>query len=363
MTNRVGVGGCRSGCGPADTSQDIVPVRPVLERLSPTPAQAAAIMQANGTYYDWVTDVPIQGPTDPGIRAADCWWKKNVIDRAVTDDQGAMVPRWTQHSLCVGERPCAGVAGVGESIRRGGMRLGALGQDPPAAAPAGAPTAAAPASPPPAASAPPPPPGIWSRLSDAESHWIASTLIQLNTLIIRAGSKPCVTWPADLLKDDASAIAKLPAAVGCFQSWFNANMKPPTALRTDGALDEKTVCALVATTGLHAADFPTPYPGVLQCGGLSMMAKIGIGVAAVAVVGGAVAAVAVASGKKHPAHSAVSEARQPKLIDPMRNGFQIRQHSSGVYQVYRGRFAANSTPVYTSHDLSRARDYVNRHGG
>jgi hypothetical protein len=305
MTKQAGVGGCAGGCGSKNTSQDIVPRRCVLERLTPTPAQAANTMHDSGTYGDWVTDVPIQGPTDEGIRRADCWWKDHVIDRAVTDRQGAMVPRWTQHTLCVGERPCV-AAGVGEEIRRGGVRIGALGADPPAAAPpaaaAGAPTIG------PASPAPAPPPGIWSRLSDAESHWIASTLIQLNTLILKAGNKPCVTWPADLLKDDASAVAKLPAAVACFQGWYNTNLSPNWKLRTDGTLDEATACALVVVTGQHAADFPTPYPGVLNCG-LSTLAKVGIGLGAAVAVGGAVAAVVAASKKKKPAPAAAGERR------------------------------------------------------
>ena len=293
MTNRnaTGVGGCGGGCGGGNTSQVIVPARKVLDRLSPTPAQAAEIMRQNGTYGDWVTDVPVQGPTDPGIRAAGCWWKENVLDKA-TDHQGAMVPMWTQQSLCIGDRPCVRTAGVGEAVHRGGVRVGALGQVPAVGpSPAPAPTKAS------------APPGIWSRLSDAESHWVASTLIQLNALIVKAGNAPCATWPADLLKDDATAISKMPAAVGCFQGWFNTNVGG--SLRTDGTLDERTACALVLVTGQHPADFTTPYPGVLNCGGwlakltaLSLPAKVGIGAGVAVVVGGTIAA--IASAKKKP---------------------------------------------------------------
>ena len=274
MTKQTGVGGCGGGC--SSFPKMLVPPRRVIEPGSPTPAQAAEIMHADGTYRDWVEDVPIQGPTDRDIRTAGCWWKDNVLDKA-TDDQGRIVPQWTQNSLCIGNRlMSSGIGGVGESVRRGG---GALGQ--------------------PAGPEAPAPPGIWSRLSPAESHWIASTLIQLNAFILKAGNPPCATWPADLLKDDPTAVAKMPAAVACFQSWFNTNLPQNQALRTDGMLDDRTACALVFVTGQHAADFPTPYPGVLNCGGLSMLVKVGIGVAAAVAVGSAIAAIA-ASGKKKP---------------------------------------------------------------
>jgi hypothetical protein len=246
----------------------LVPKRCVLERLSPTPAQAANIMQSNGTYGDWVTDVPIQGPTDEGIRRADCWWKDNVLDK-VTDNQGAVVPRWTQHSLCIGNRLLeSGIGGVGDPIA---LHLGKL-------------TAGTPAQPLQPAGA-----GGAARLSAAESQWVMTTLTQLNALILKAGNKPCATWPADPTKNPSAAVA-------CFQGWFNANGKPATTLRTDGALDDATVCALVAVTKQHATDFTVPYPGTPRCG-LSTLAKVGIGVGALVVVGGTIAAVA-AHGKK-----------------------------------------------------------------
>lgn len=261
-----GVGGCGGGCG-GGAGIALVPKRQVLDRLSPTPAQAANIMHNNGTYGDWVTDVPVQGPTDPGIRAAGCWWKDNVLDK-VTDRQGAMVPRWTQSSvLCVNGRPCPGVAGLGDAVQ--------------------APTAAATAA--------PAPPGLWSKLSPAESQWVVSTLTQVNALVLKAGSKPCATWPT-------TVTTALPAAVACFQGWFNANSKPDKPLRTDGTLDDATLCWLVELTRQHATDFPTPYPGTCgkpPCeGGLSTLAKVGIGVGVAAAVGGVALAVASAHGKK-----------------------------------------------------------------
>lgn len=303
MTTGVGGcgGGCRGGCG--DLSHAVVRAPRAPGRLTPTPAQAANIAQSNGSYGDWVTDVPVQGPTDEGIRRAGCWWKNNVLDK-VTDDQGAMVPRWTQSSLlCLDGRPLQSGVG-GETVRRRGVSAGALGADPAPNAPPAATTTK------PAASLPAPP-GIWSKLTADQSHWVATTLIALNDFIVKAGNKLCASWPADLLKDDASATAKMPAAVGCFQSWYNLNLQPDAPLRTDGTLDERTACALVATTGLHANDFPTPYPGVLKCGGLSLYAKVGIGAGVAVAVGGAIAAVAAASHKKKKAApAAAAEARR-----------------------------------------------------
>jgi hypothetical protein len=48
----------------------------------------------------------------------------------------------------------------------------------------------------------------------------------------------------------------------------------------------------------------------------------------------------------------------PKLIDRANaHGYSIRQHQSGVYQVYLGRATPDSTPLYTSHDLDRCRTW------
>ena len=337
-----GVGNCRGGCG--SDSSILTTVKPTCADGVPsgslTPRQAASQMRQAGTYADWVTDVPIQGPTDPGIRRADCWWKNNVLDK-VTDSQGAVVPRWTQHSLCIGNRLTeSGIGGVGEAIRA----PGSLGQTltlPPDILDAidwsarGAEASAAnlrvlarrrqgglpgivatlqsvagddssdarrfsdilgvlvggSLSAPPVStkSGPPAPPGIWSTLTDDQSHWVVVSLIKLNDLIVKSGSAPCATWPATL--DLAGGVGGMPAAVNCFQGWFNANHAAKgrgSMLQTGGVLDASTLCALVTVAKLHAADFPTPFPGPDRCG-LSLVAKIGIGVAAVAVAGGAVA--------------------------------------------------------------------------
>ena len=266
MSKQTGVSGCGGGCG--SNAQILVPKRHVLERLSPTPAQAANIMHNAGTYGDWVDDVPIQGPTDRGIRKADCWWKDNVLDK-VTDNQGAVVPRWTQHTLCIGNRLVeSGIGGLGDAVQ--------------------APTAAATAA--------PAPPGLWSKLSAAQSQWVVSALTQVNALVLKAGSKPCATWPTNVT-------TSLPAAVACFQGWLNSqDPKPDKLLRTDGTLDDATLCWLVELTRQHASDFPTPYPGDAgksPCEfGLSTLAKVGIGVGVAAAVGGVALAVASAHGKK-----------------------------------------------------------------
>ena len=87
----------------------------------------------------------------------------------------------------------------------------------------------------------------------------------------------------------------MPAAVACFQGWYNANVKPSKPVRTDGTLDETSLCALIEVTQVHSADFPTPYPGSAPCGRLSTLAKVGIGIGAAVAAGGVVTAVVVAS--------------------------------------------------------------------
>jgi hypothetical protein len=318
VSKQTGVGGCGGGCGGA--VQMMVPKRHVLERLSPTPAQAANIAHRNGTYQDWVSDVPIQGPTDEGIRRADCWWKNNVLDK-VTDNQGAVVPRWTQHSLCIGNRLVeSGIGGVGDPIQ---MRLDGKTLSTPTVQAAGSPVASG--APTPAMMAAPASPGIWSKLSAAESSWVMTTLTQLNALILKAGNKPCATWPADPTKTTAAAVA-------CFQGWFNTNSKPSTALRVDGTLDDASLCALVAVTEQHAADFTVPYPGTLNCG-LSTLAKVGIGVGVAVVVGGTIAAIAAAAGGKKRSgatQSAVSEATKTTGTRPISKNKKVRHFSTIV---------------------------------
>jgi hypothetical protein len=102
-----------------------------------TPAQAYG-------HPDFVTDVPVQGPTDEGMRAAACWWTRHVLPPhpPCVDCSGGPIPAWAQrslcpqHSLCPGHRLVhSGLGGLGESISLGGRstRGFALGDEPTAA--------------------------------------------------------------------------------------------------------------------------------------------------------------------------------------------------------------------------------------
>lgn len=180
-----------------------------------TPAQAYG-------HPNFVTDVPVQGPTDEGLRAADCL---HVQQRALAHPgcSGCKGTLAMQHAQGV----------LGEQISFGGARaLGfALGG--------------------------PGDPDIWALLSLAQQTWVTTSLNTLNAKIIANGNAPCPTWgPAINLE------------AGCFQAWYNNNygpsaqqmVSPSKTLRTDGAFDEDTLCALIMIAGMHPADFPTPFP-------------------------------------------------------------------------------------------------------
>lgn len=87
-------------------------------------------------------------------------------------------------------------------------------------------------------------------LTGDQQGWVFSALAMLNRQITATTGTNCSSWQ--------EPGANLAAAVGCFQSWANANGKGP--VRSDGVLDEDTLCALIATTVAHAADFQTPFP-------------------------------------------------------------------------------------------------------
>lgn len=239
--------------------------------VSPTPAQVTG-------HPDFVTDVPVQGPTDPGMRAGSCWWAQNVLSNAnhCVDCQqkgNVMVPGWSRSSMA-----CPGCGMLGESVSFGGRRAAAFSLSAPGD------------------------PDVFATLTPAQQAWIGSTLVTLNTNIMQASGTTCPTWGPSV-----------PQAAGCFQAWYNANYAPANGpskqLRTDGVVDLDTLNALQMIAGLHPTDFPTPYPATPAplanpplanptpvpapspapaSKGLSTGAIVGIGAAGAAVLGGIV---------------------------------------------------------------------------
>lgn len=250
-----------------------------------TPAQVTG-------QYDFVTDVPIQGPTDEGIRAADCWWTQNVLpvkSPSCVDCVGP-VPQWARNPAAwsggpaeYGGRGCGSVPPTWYGDRRtrgwGGetVRYGLGTMNDPAAT-----------------------------LTSDQQAWVVATLLNLNTQIGQATGTNCMSWQDPGQGD-------LTGAVRCFQFWYNAST-PGGSLRTDGVLDQDTLYGLISTALSHPQDFPTQFP-VDQAAvpppapvtppaapaaplapppvkeeerGLSTGAKIGIGVASLAAVGGVV---------------------------------------------------------------------------
>ena len=229
--------------------------------------------QANPSVANFVTDHPVQGPTDEGLRAADCWWAQHVLPQkpACVDCKGP-IPMWAQRSLSVyrGES-----AGIGEQISLGGHRVAGFGNVALGVAAAADPE-------------------IWTKLSTEQQTWVVNTLTKLNDLIVKSTGTTCPTWGPSIT-----------AAGGCFQSWYNANYLPlnPAApqLRTDGVFDEDTLCALMLQAALNPPEFPEPFPDPegRYCQAptpapapepekkkLSTGAMVGIGVAGVAAAGG-----------------------------------------------------------------------------
>jgi len=230
-----------------------------------TPAQAAGVP-------DYVTDVPVQGPTDPGIRANACLYAQNTLPaKPACVDCSGPVPPWAQTGVT------SGLSGPGEglmleAISYGGKRARGFAL--------GGPTD----------------PDIFATLTPAQQAWIGNTLVTLNTKVMQASGTTCATWGPSI-----------PQAAGCFQSWYNNNYAPPKApgkaLRTDGVVDQDTLSALITIAGMHATDYPTypatpaplanppvanptAAPASTTTKKLSTGAMVGIGVAGAAVVGG-----------------------------------------------------------------------------
>lgn len=195
-----------------------------------TPAQASG--QPN-----FVTDVPIQGPTDPGMRAGSCWWADNrvfpyigtggCVGPAAKGGCDGAIPKWTSNSLCpANQGPGSGyVAGISfGGVGMPGFALGAAGD-----------------------------PEIYSKLSADQQGWVAAALSKLNDNIVKQSGTTCPGW--------APAIGP---ATTCFQGWYNLNYGAPKGpanpLRTDGVFDEETLCALLGITAAFPTDFPAAFP-------------------------------------------------------------------------------------------------------
>ena len=184
--------------------------------------------QGYGNAYDYTqfaSDWPVQGPTDPGMRAADGWWAYNILPSspACVDCTGP-IPAWARGA------PGGCFTGVGERLSFGGKKVPGF-----ALSAAGD-------------------PDIFARLSADQQTWVLATFNKLNALIVQSTGTTCPTW--------APTIA---AAPGCFQKWFNSSL--PAAqfgqtkmLRTDGVFDEDTLCSLLAVAAAHPEDFLTAFP-------------------------------------------------------------------------------------------------------
>lgn len=202
-----------------------------------TPAQASG-------HPNFVTDVPVQGPTDEGMRAADCLQaqRKLPAQPACVDCKGP-IPMWAQTSVAFGN---VGVRG---------FDLSGPGD-----------------------------PEVWSHLSAAQQSWIVDTLVKLNGIIVASTKTTCPTW--------APAIDR---ATGCFQGWFNgakfgftkAN-GAPLVLRTDSVFDQDTLDALRTVAALNPKDFTTAFPGTELPGTGVVKKKLSTGaIAGIATAGAA----------------------------------------------------------------------------
>lgn len=256
--------------------------------MTMTPAQAYG-------HPNFVDDVPVQGPTDEGMRRKACCWTQTRIPQtpACVDCEGP-IPMWTQISLAPTR---VNVSTLGAPHGLGDPSYGLDGCGGPCWSPTGLQG--------------PSDPAIDSKFEVAQLAWVQNTLLTLNDKIMSTSGSSCPTW--------ADPTAHMAAAVGCFQAWWNTHYAQASGgaaktLRTDGALDEDTLCALLTIVSMHPEDFPTPFPDpkkqfcqppsvlakvakahagiVSYLEHLSTPAKVGIGVAAVAVVGGTVYAVA-----------------------------------------------------------------------
>lgn len=190
-----------------------------------TPAQAYG-------HPDFVTDVPIQGPTDQGLREASCRFAQTKVPKkpSCVDCGDGPVPVWTRNSLCPGtnQGQGSGIAGLGGISYGGravaGFAIGKAGD-----------------------------PDVFAALSPDQQNWIMAALSQLNDRIVQTTGSSCPTWGLTI-----------GAATNCFQVWYTANYAPPNGpanpLRLDGVFDEDTLCALLGITGSYPLDFINVFP-------------------------------------------------------------------------------------------------------
>jgi len=103
-------------------------------------------------------------------------------------------------------------------------------------------------------------PDIFASLSPDQQTWVLNALVTLNASIQKSSGTSCPTWVAPSMNTTASPTP----AVNCFQTWWNNAIATPKGpgkvLRTDGAIDEDTLCALLTVAALHPTDFTTPFP-------------------------------------------------------------------------------------------------------
>lgn len=269
---------------------DATPARPDIT-LARNPITHGTPAQAYG-HPNFVVDVPVQGPTDEGMRAGSCWWAQNRLPARphcvdCQEKGNVMVPGWSRSSMA-----CPGCGMLGESVLFGGKAAYGF--------------ALAQAA-----------PDVFDSLNAAQQIWVRDALVMLNTFISSTTGSSCPVWQDPRTNP-------LNGAAMCFQQWYNsiASSQGIAPIRTDGVFDEATLCALsMATNVWHSADFtqafpdpmgqhcqaaappapapgptpaptditPTPTPGTPTAAGaqkgLSTGAMVGIGVAGAAALG------------------------------------------------------------------------------
>jgi len=203
-----------------------------------TPAQAYG-------HPDFVTDVPVQGPTDEGLRKADCKWAQTVLPAqpACADCKGP-IPMWAQRTGLSGTK----IALNGRPTR--GFALAAAGD-----------------------------PDIWQLLTPAQQSWLATVKQKLNDIITKTTGTTCKTWGPDVTSDGATK---------CFQNWYNSYGLDQ--VRTDGVLDLDTLNAFIAAANAHASDgfpqFPGTPPAPPAAKKISTAGMVGIAAAGATALGG-----------------------------------------------------------------------------